>query len=111
MYEVLYSVHLNQGWDEAAGIRIAAVRDPRLAETLKDYFLSARDDSLRAAWLDSAIVHGNRSALVRYLLGREHMRLGNYRQAIQILGMLREMDLGILEFSRYRMLARARFET
>jgi len=110
MYEVLYSVHLSQGWDEAAGIRIAAVRDPRLAETLKDYFLSAREDSLRIAWLDSALARGKRSVLIQYLLGREHIRLRNYRQAIQILGMQREMDLGILEFSRYRMLARAHFE-
>lgn len=111
MYEVLYAVHLSQGWDEAVGMRIAVVRDPHTAQTLKDFFLSARDDSLRVAWLDSVIAMQSHSTLIHYLLGRDNMRLGKHRDAIRLLESMPRMDSGILEFSRYRMLARAYFET
>lgn len=110
MYEILYSVHLSQGWDEAVGVRMAAVKDPEAAQTLKDFFLSSADDSLRIMRLDSIVARGKHSALVHYLLGREHMRKQNYREAIRILEGITGSDSGILEYSRYRMLARAYVE-
>ena len=110
MYEVLYAVHLSQGWDEAAGIRMAAVSDPQASRTLKDYFLSSRDDSLRIAWLDSIVAIQSHSALLHYLQSRELMRAGKYQDAVRVLGAMPGIDSGILEFSRYRMLARTYFE-
>ena len=110
MYETLYSVHLTFAWDEAVGIKMAAVRDKKEAQILKEYLFSSRNDSLRITWLDSALARGAHSILGKYLLGREHLRRGNHREAIRALEAVGIMDSGILEFSRHRMLARAHFE-
>ncbi len=110
MYETVYAVHLNMAWDEAVGVKMAALRDAREAQTLKDLFLSPRDDSLRIRWLDSSLARNAHSHLTQYLLGREHLRKGNHHEAIRALEAVGAMDLGILEFSRHRMLARAYFE-
>ncbi len=111
MYEILYSVHISLAWDETAGIRMAAVENERTARKLRDYVVSPMEDSLRLAWLRGAAASGTHEPLLQYLLGRELFRLGKFAESIASLEKLPEMKSGILEFSRYRMLGRAFFES
>lgn len=111
MYDELYSVHLSFAWDESMGVRMAAVEDPWAAVNLKEYFVSGMEDSLRGQWLDSLLSGKTHSALVHYLLAREKMQSGKYEETLELLGKLSPISSGILEFSRYRMMARAFFET
>ena len=110
-YERLYSIHLSLGWDEALGLRLASLRDRRNREVMREFLQTEMPDSVRVDWLTAKIDSGNHSPLLQYALGRSLMVLDQYKEAIAALTAVPSLDLGVLEFVRYRRLGRSYFET
>jgi tetratricopeptide (TPR) repeat protein len=109
-YETLSFVRLSPSYDEACGVRLAALGD-RAERDLREIVLGQMPDSLRISWLESRLLAGRFSALVPYLLGRELIAQERWRDAINALSIIRPLTGSVLEFQRLRRLGLAHRET
>ena len=78
---------------------------------MREFLQTEMPDSVRVGWLTAKIDSGNHSPLLQYALGRSLMVLDRYKEAIAPLTAVPSLDLGVLEFVRYRRLGRSYFET
>ncbi|MBI2619286.1 MAG: hypothetical protein HYW57_04335 [Ignavibacteriales bacterium] len=106
LYEKLYLPHLSLPLDESAGMRLAALKHPA-SEDFREFFVGGMEDTARIDWLEARQSQGD---LIQYLLGRELFGREQYEEALQVLTRVPILDSGVLEYVRFRRVARSYYE-
>jgi len=95
LFRRVEAADLGETLNEASVVCAAATRDTVNSEFLLRYFLSAANDTLRVAMLDSMTQHPKAHWLPIYLKGRVLTRLHRWEEALKISGQLALPEKGL----------------
>jgi len=104
-YQLLLSIHVSLGIDEACAVRLESMFHPVDSENLQPYFIEDMSDSARIEFL-RAKADNRKVGIIQYLLGRELNAKERFGEAIQVLSGKWRMELPVLEFLRQRRIGR-----
>lgn len=109
MYQELSLTRLSATWDEASTIRLEIFLDPSLAPKLRPYFVQDMPDSAKIVLLRRIVQEKPKSAIAKYLLGRELAFQEKYEEAIERLEEIQRMRFDALEYHKQRRIAQIYF--
>jgi len=107
-YTTLRSIHLSSSWDEACEVRLRALQNRRLSDSLFSYFMTAHNDSLRLVQLGQLREQYPQESLLLYLTGNAFLRKNDFQEAATSYQQAAFED-GILEFHRLQRLGYVSF--
>lgn len=109
MYQELSLTRLSASWDEASTIRLEIFLDPSLGLKLRPYFVQDMPDSTKIALLEGIVQENPKSAIAKYLLGRELAFQEKNEEAIKILEDIPRMRFDALQYHQQRRIAQMYF--
>jgi tetratricopeptide (TPR) repeat protein len=89
LYEELRGLDVLEAYNEAAAVRLEALRHPELDAFMRHFIAAAGDDTVRVATLRQALTENPKNPVVLYLLGKAYFRQQRYEAA---LGELSKID-------------------
>jgi len=105
----ILDLDISDRYDEAASLRLAALRDSVLKSVAVDYFTAARTDSAALSFLDS-LRSVSKSPWITYLKGKVFIRQKKYETAVSVLESLGEkFETPVFNSVREQMIGQAYF--
>jgi tetratricopeptide (TPR) repeat protein len=83
LYEDLRGLDILQAYNEAAAVRLEALRHPEFDPLMRHFIASVGDDSIRVSILQQALVENPKNPIVLYLLGNVYLRRERYAAALK----------------------------
>jgi hypothetical protein len=83
LYEDLRGLDIQEAYDEAAAIRLEALRYPELDTFMRRFIASTGDDSIRVLILQNALMEKPRNPVGLYLLGKSYTHQEKYTAALK----------------------------
>jgi len=82
-YAELRGLDVLEAYNEAAAVRLEALRHPELDAFMKRLIAAAGDDSIRVSILQQALTENPKNSVTLYLLGKAYIRQRRYQAALK----------------------------